>query len=551
MRRSWKIAAIALFALSLVLGGFFGDRLLALDKEAREQLHLFTELLAVAQEAYGGEVTYRDLVVSSIDGMVRTLDPHTTFLTADAYSGMRDRQQSSFYGLGILVGMRNGQLTVITPIDGTPAWRLGIRAGDVITAIEGEPTEMMNINEAVRRLKGPKDTEVQITIARPGLDEEPFDLTVVRDEIPQNTVRYAYMLTPTVGYMAISDFNRGTGVEVEETLAELEAQGMESLLLDLRGNGGGLLDQAIAVVELFVPKGSKIVETRGRTRESFQEYDARDGNRLSELPLVVLVGENTSSAAEILAGAIQDHDIGLIVGNPTWGKGLVQTVYSLSYGAGLALTTAKYYTPSGRLIQRDYSSWFDYATHSNGTQVAEEGEELGENDGVVAVEAYLTDLGREVYGGGGITPDVKVEPDEVSTFAQFLLSRNALFDFAVEWANNHPIEEATWEPPAELLDRFSAWLAENELATEDEIAEGLEDTETQEFVRRRIHAEIFNSAFGLESRHQVLAKGDPQIQEALSLFGQATELLAKRQRLEDEEERAETDERQDAVGVGN
>ncbi len=550
MRTSWKIAAIALFALSLLLGGFFGDRLLALDKEAREQLHLFTELLTVAQEAYGGEVTYRDLVVSSIDGMVRTLDPHTSFLTADAYSGMRDRQQSSFYGLGILVGMRNGQLTVITPIDGTPAWRLGIRAGDVIAAIEDEPTEMMNINEAVRRLKGPKGTEVRITIVRPGL-EEPFDLTVVRDEIPQNTVRYAYMLTPTVGYMAISDFNRGTGVEVEETLAELEEQGMESLLLDLRGNGGGLLDQAIAVVELFVPKGSKIVETRGRTRESFQEYAAHDGNQLSELPLVVLVGENTASAAEILAGAIQDHDIGLIVGNPTWGKGLVQTVYTLSYGAGLALTTAKYYTPSGRLIQRDYSSWFDYATHSNGTQVGVDGEDLGEDEGV-AVQAFLTDLGREVYGGGGITPDVKVESAEVSSFAQFLLSRNALFDFAVEWANDHPIEDEDWEPPAELLDRFSAWLAENELATDEEIAAGLEDAETQDFVRRRIHAEIFNSAFGLESRHQVLAQGDPQIQEALSLFGQATELLAKRQRLEDEEERAETDDgRRAAVGVGN
>ena len=554
MRTSWKAAAIALFALSLVLGGFFGDRLLALDKEAREQLHLYTELLTVAQEAYGGEVTYRDLVVSSIDGMVRTLDPHTTFLTADAYSGMRDRQQSSFYGLGILVGMRNGQLTVITPIDGTPAWRLGIRAGDVITAIEDEPTEMMNINEAVRQLKGPKDTEVRITIVRPGL-EEPFDLTVVRDEIPQNTVRYAYMLTPTVGYMAISDFNRGTGVEVEETLADLEAQGMESLLLDLRGNGGGLLDQAIAVVELFVPKGSKIVETRGRTRESFQEYDARDGHQLSELPLVVLVGENTASAAEILAGAIQDHDIGLIVGSPTWGKGLVQTVYTLSYGAGLALTTAKYYTPSGRLIQRDYSSWFDYATHANGTQVAEEGEEEGETgeDEAVAVEAFLTDLGREVYGGGGITPDVKVDAGEISTFAQFLLSRNALFDFAVEWANDHPVDNEAWEPPAELLDSFSAWLAENELATGEEIAEGLEEAETRDFVERRIHAEIFNSAFGLESRHQVLAHGDPVIQEALTLFDQATELLAQRQKLEDEEERAETgdDERRAAVGVTN
>ena len=189
--------------------------------------------------------------------------------------------------------------------------------------------------------------------------------------------------------------------------------------------------------------------------------------------------------------------------------------------------------------------------------MAAEGEEDGEPDGneAVALEAYLTDLGREVYGGGGITPDVEVDGGEISTFAQFLLSSTALFDFAVEWANDHPVDNEAWEPPAELLDSFSAWLAENELATEEEIAEGLEEAETREFVERRIHAEIFNSAFGLESRHQVLAQGDPVIQEALTLFGEATELLAQRQKLEDEEKRAEAGDddgsRAAAVGVGN
>ncbi len=537
MRPAWKATSVVLFATCLLFGGVFGDRLLALNSQARESLQLYTELLQVARESYAGEVTYRDLVTASIEGMVRTLDPHTNFLSAEAYSGMRDRQRSSFHGLGILIGIRNRQLTVITPIDGTPAKRMGIRAGDVITAIEGDPTEAMSINEAVRRLKGPKGTTVEITIVRPGLDD-PLELTIERDEIPQTTVRYVHMMTPEIGYMTISDFNRGTGREVSEALAKLRQEGMQGLLIDLRSNGGGLLDQAIEVVELFVPRGAKIVETRGRTRNSFQQYRASQDRADPDLPLVILVGEGTASAAEILAGAIQDHDIGLIVGTPTWGKGLVQTVYSLSYGSGLALTTAKYYTPSGRLIQRDYSSWYDYANPTGDPAGGIEAE--GE-----AVQAYLTDLGRKVYGGGGIEPDIRVEPQELSTFIQYLMSRNAFFDFAVESVNGHPIETPDWAPSEEKLEQFRAWLVEQSLATEEEVDEGLSGQGQSDVALRFIEAEIKSASFGIEERFKTLAKDDPQTQKALTIFDQARELLAQRQQLE------ESPDRTSSLGLSN
>ncbi len=299
---------------------------------------------------------------ASIDGMMRTLDPHTNFLSPEDYEDMRERQQASFYGLGILVSMRDGDLTVISPIEGTPAWRLGLRAGDVISGIEGEPTSKMNIDEAINKLKGPKGTQVHITIVRRGLGE-PMQLEITRAEIPQNTVRYAYMMTPEVGYVRLTDFTRSSYREMHEAIDKLKKEGMKKLLLDLRSNGGGLLDQTVSISGLFVPSGSLIVETRGRLPDSRQRFEAEADRPPIDLPLVVLVNNGTASASEILSGAIQDHDVGLVAGTPTWGKGLVQTVYNLSYGAGIALTTAKYYTPSGRLIQRDYSSYYDYYTH--------------------------------------------------------------------------------------------------------------------------------------------------------------------------------------------
>ena len=533
MRPIWKLTASVLFALTLLSGTLFGDRLLAFNREAREILRLYTELLTVAHDNYGEEISYSDLVNASIEGMVRPLDPHTSFLSSEAYASMRDRQQSTFFGLGILVGTRNGQITVITPIEGTPASRMGLRAGDVITHIEGESTEGININEAVRRLKGPKGTKVTITLARPGMTDS-IEVTIERDEIPQVSVRYAYMISPETGYLSIDDFNRGTAHEVREAIARLREQGMQRLLVDLRRNGGGLLDQAIAVVEQFVPDGAKIVETRGRTRDSEQKYFAGDSQSKLDLPLVVLVGEGTASAAEIFAGAIQDHDIGLIVGTQTWGKGLVQTVYSLSYGAGLALTTAKYFTPSGRLIQRDYSSWFDYSTHSNGYVPGETDDQAPTTD-QEAVEAFLTDLGRKVYGGGGITPDVMVEPPEMPGFMQLLLTRNAFFDFAVSYANQNPIEDRSWQPTPQVVDEFQGWLIEKEIATPEEWEDAQAESTLGLEIQRYLHAELFNAAFGIEARYEILATGDSQIQRAMSVFEEASDLLTRRLALQDSE----------------
>jgi carboxyl-terminal processing protease len=538
MKRSWKIAAFALFALALAGGGLVGERVLALTDEARDTLRIYTDLVTVAHERYGGEVSYRDLVYASIQGMLRTLDPHSSFLPPRAYSGMREKQQASFYGLGILVGVRDGQLTVISPIEGTPASRLGMRAGDVISTIEGEPTDAMSLDEAVDKLKGPKGTDVHITIVRRGLDE-PLALTVTREEIPQTTVRLAYLIDPETGYIQISDFNRSTGDEVAQAIADLKGRGMRRLIVDLRNNGGGLLDQAIEVADQFVPKGTKIVETRGRTRDSDQTYRAAGEHPPLDLPVVVLVNRGTASAAEIVSGAVQDHDVGLVVGTPTWGKGLVQTVYSLSYGAGLALTTAKYYTPSGRLIQRDYTSFYDYYNYDPEAGVPPEDDpDGGARDGAAAApprpdgEIFRTDLGREVYGGGGITPDVLVELAELTPFEQFLLSRSAYFGFAVDFANRNPVASRDWEPPPGLLDDFAAWLVAEKLASSDEVAEGLAAAEAKEFSLRQIHAEVANSAFGQQERHRLLAAGDRQIQEGLGLLPRAAELLAQRRELE-------------------
>ncbi len=535
MSKPWRTLAIFLFTAALVFGAAVGDQLLAVGGEPSPEVQTYTELLMVAHENYGAEVSYRDLVYASIQGMLRTLDPHTSFLSPEAYDDMRQRQQGSFYGLGILVSKRSGQLTVISPIEGTPAWRLGLRAGDIISTIEGEATDIMSLDDAVTKLKGPKGTQVNVSIVRRGLDE-PLRMAITRAEIPQNTVRYAYMMTDDTAYIRLTDFTRSSSSEMEEALEKLSADGMEKLILDLRGNGGGLLDQTVKISNLFVPQHTKIVETRGRISSSYQTFLAEDDIVPFGRPMVVLVDRGSASAAEILAGAIQDHDVGLIAGTPTWGKGLVQTVYNLSYGAGMALTTAKYYTPSGRLIQRDYSSFYDYYNYDpNGEEEASE--DAGEGEDVATPEVQLdspefrTDLGRSVYGGGGITPDVTVELPNGPVELQGLFVNNAFFNYAVDFHSRHDIDSIGWTPPDDLLETFRQWLIAEQLATVEELDEVFAKEEARDFAKRQIHADIMNSAFGTEASHRVLAKGDPQIQAALGLFDEATQMLAQRREI--------------------
>ena len=532
MNRSWRNFTTIVFILSIAFCGLAGQRLLAVSGDTQDQIRLYTEVLKAAHDHYGDDVRYKDMVYAGIEGMLRSLDPHTNFLSPEDYEQMRDRQRGSFYGLGILVSKRNGELTIISPIDGTPAWRLGLRAGDVISTIEGEPTRSMSLDEAVTKLKGPKGTKVNIGITRRGL-EKPLDMAVTRAEIPQTTVRYAYMMTPETGYIRLTDFSRSTAREMRDALDKLKEEGMTQLMLDLRSNGGGLLDQTVEVSNFFVPEETRIVETRGRLSDSYQTFYSDGAYEPIDMPVVVLVNNGTASAAEILAGAVQDHDVGLVVGTPTWGKGLVQTVYNLSYGAGVALTTAKYYTPSGRLIQRDYSSYYDYYTHfGQSADVGAQSDEVPETPTAEGAEVFSTDLGREVYGGGGITPDHVVELPDGPQILTSLFASNAFFQFAVDYHSRHPVTDENWQPSDDLLEEFATWAEKEEISTAELVNEMLEDPAARDYVMRQIHADVFNSAFGTEASHKILARGDEQIQEALGLFGEASKLLDRRHGLD-------------------
>ena len=536
MKQPWRNLALLLFAAAVVVGGLAGGNLLAIHADEMAQVRLYTELVETAHANYAvADVTYQDLVYASIGGMLRNLDPHTNFLPPVAYDSMRERQQSSFYGLGIYVGTRNNRLTVISPIEGTPGYEKGIRAGDIIHLINGEPTEEMNPNEAIRKLKGPKGTDVTVTLLRPGLDE-PLEVTVTRAEIPQETVRHVHMLTPDTGFLWITDFSRSTGGEVARALAELREQGMRRLILDLRFNGGGLLDQAIAVSDQFVPPGTTIVETRGRIDSSHQSYRSTGRHEPLGLPVVVLVNGGSASASEIVSGAIQDHDVGLVVGESTWGKGLVQTVYELSYGAGLALTTARYYTPAGRLIQRDYSSYWDYYTgyDANGDSADQDGEESRPSAPLPSLDpkeerpVFLTDLGREVYGGGGVTPDYIVEADEDPAVITRLRIQSGFHRFPFEQGVPDGVDSTDWRVPDDYLERFWKWIVEEDLVSAEELEEALEDPAVERHARMRLRYEIFNTAFGLTEGFRAERQLDNQLARALELLDEAEELLERR-----------------------
>ena len=311
-------------------------------------------MLDLAEKYYADEIDVEKSVHASLRSMLKTLDPHSNFFDAKQFAQFREDQRGNFYGLGIIISMRNALPTVITPIPGTPAYRLGIRSGDVIAKIEGNPTDGLDIQAVVERLRGPKGTVVNISIDRAGIPKL-LDMAIVRDEIPHHSVPFAFYFRPGIGYIKLSTFNEATNREVQESLEKLGTD-LQGLIFDLRSNPGGYLQAAIQVADKFLKKGQKVLITDGRTPSAKQSYEAPRGSGGALFPLVVLINTGSASASEIVAGAIQDHDRGLLVGEVSFGKGLVQTVYPLDNGSGVSLTTAKWHTPSGRLIQRDYAN---------------------------------------------------------------------------------------------------------------------------------------------------------------------------------------------------
>jgi carboxyl-terminal processing protease len=404
---------------------------------------------------------------------------------------------------------------VVAPFVGTPAYKVGLRPGDAILAVDGKPTDNMSVSDVADLLKGPKGTNVHITVLREQT-EKPLEFNVVRDEIPRNSVDLKFMVRPGIGYMHITAFNETTEQEVEDALSGFGD--LKGLVLDLRGNPGGLLNEGVGVADKFLKKGQTIVSHHGRSSPE-KVYRASHGNSGKEYPLVVLVNRGTASAAEIVSGAIQDHDRGLIVGEVTFGKGLVQTVYPLSENTGLALTTAKYYTPSGRLIQRDYNnvSLYDYYY----SRAEEDNPNTNANTSTATTsskEVKLTDSGRTMYGGGGITPDVKVASFKASHFEDSLLIKYAFFNFARHYLNGKHIDK-NFEVTDAVMQDFRKFLDDQKVPyTEADLKEG------NEWIRANIKSELFIAEFGQEEGLRVRAENDKQVLAALGQLTKAKEL---------------------------
>jgi carboxyl-terminal processing protease len=519
---TFSLTLAAAIAGATLFGGFYGNRLFGspVQSEVQKRLKEYTDLLGAVTQWAPEETGSDKFVYSSIDGMLRTLDPHTSFLEPKEYADMQDRQKGSFYGLGILVTKRNDQVTVITPLEGTPAARLGIRAGDVISEVEGVATDDLSLDEVVKRLKGPKGTTVHIKIMRVGM-KEPIPLSIVRAAIPTNSISNVLMLKPGVGYIRIKDFTATTVRELDEAVDRLKAEGMKDLVLDLRQNPGGLLDAAVGVADHFLDKGQMIVYTKGRTPDSEQNYLAPGKHQKLDVPLVVLVNRGSASASEIVSGAIQDHDRGLVVGETSWGKGLVQSVYTLQYGAGLALTTSKYYTPSGRNIQRDYSSFYDY-------YVADESEDGNATEVPLKDrKVYHTETGRVVYGGGGITPDVFVKPAPLTRTTQILEVRSAIFNYGVDYVAKHPdVTKDVAVTPA-VIEDFTNFAAAKDIAPIADIREALQKPNDHRYIERALKAEIIAAKYGYDASYPYRLQGDNQVEKALELFPEAQKLAAQ------------------------
>ena len=475
------------------------------DSDVRDSYKQFTQVYQTVEENYAEPVSADKAIYNgAIPGMLHSLDPHSNFFDPKSYSLLREEQRGKYYGVGMTVGPRNNKVIVIAPFAGTPAYRAGIHPGDIIAAVDGKATDNMSTADVADLLKGPKGTTVRITVLREGADH-PLEFAVIRDEIPRYSVDLHFMIKPGVGYMHVSGFQETTEHEVAQALEEMGD--VKGLILDLRQNPGGLLSEGVGVADKFLKKGQLIVSHHGRSSPE-KRYTAAHGNGGKDYPLVVLVNRGTASAAEIVAGAIQDHDRGLIVGETTFGKGLVQTVYPLAENTGLALTTARYYTPSGRLIQRDYSnlSLYDY-------YYARDKEENNANH-----EVKLTDSGRTVYGGGGILPDVKLPAVKSNKLQDTLLQRYAFFNFAKRYVVGHKVTQ-NFEVDEAVMQDFHKFLDEEKIPfTEGELIEN------HDWLRSNIKSELFVDSFGQEEGLKVRAETDPEVMKALELLPQARAL---------------------------
>jgi carboxyl-terminal processing protease len=535
MRFNFAITAIVIVAVGAIVGGLFG-RLPSTSADtsvtAGKIVADYREALDVIQKNYVGKIDHERVSDASIQSMLWALDPHSQFFTREEFRKLTEEQASQFYGIGVSILQHRDGVYVQSVIPGTPADKAGIRYGDRFLEVDGKDAREWTSSEVSRNVRGESGTTVKIKIER-ATSSEPVNFEIVRGGVPLPSIRSYFMLPNNIGYVGLSQgFQETTADELHDAITALQKQGMKSLILDVRGNPGGLLPQAIDVVSRFVPNGSTVVSVKGRSRSArSQELNARGGPK-DDYPLIVLINGSSASASEIVAGAVQDYGRGLVVGTDSFGKGLVQRLFRLPYGTGLTLTTARYYTPFGRSLQRDYSSGsiYDYYTHNgddtNGTSDAPKPKPVG----IPVVAAG----GRTLYGGRGIEPDVRAPGLEFTPLR--IRINDAVFYFArqlvagkIAGFESYKVEKQNHQmflPPGELLitDKLYEAFLQHALANRENGVTAENLAANREYARTRLRQELASANYSNEAGIQAMLEADPQILKAIEVMPDAARL---------------------------
>jgi carboxyl-terminal processing protease len=520
IRRQFVLFPLFVAVCSLAIGLFYGANVSAAtapDAGVDQSVKSFTKVYDLIEQNFADSVKPdKAIYEGAIPGMLRTLDPHSNFFDPKAYALMREEQKARYYGVGMSIRQdKDNRVIVGNPFVGSPAFKAGVRPGDAIVEVDDKKTQGMTTTQVVDMIKGPRGTPVQVKIARDGV-KDPLPFNLVRDEIPRLSVSDAFWLRPGIAYIEVKNFtDENTAKEMEDKLKKLGEKDIKGLVLDLRDNPGGLLTQGIEVAGHFLKKNQLVVSHRGRTQPN-KSFSARTNSEGRDYPVVVVVNRRSASAAEIVSGALQDHDRAWILGETTFGKGLVQSVFPLSENTALALTTMHYYTPSGRLIQRDYSniSFLDYYTNKS--------------DQKNLADVKMTDAGRTVYGGGGISPDEKYDVPKLNKFQIEVLRNFALFNFSAKYFG--PMRDIKlpkgWSPDEQIVNQFHAYLLDQKINfTEAEF------TENHQWVKEQLKREMYIAAFSIDESDRVRIEQDPEITKAIEAMPKAQGLIDKSKKL--------------------
>jgi carboxyl-terminal processing protease len=523
--------AVIILTLGIVLGLQI-DKVFS-DDNLRSNLIKFNDVLTYTEKYYVEDVDTQALVEAAISGMLAKLDPHSVYIPAKHMESVEESFRGDFEGIGIEFQVVNDTLTVVSPISGGPSEKLGIASGDRIIKIEGKSIIGITNEEVREKLRGKKGTKVKVSIYRPG-SRGLSDYEITRDKIPLYSVETHFMLDNRTGYISVSRFSETTVEELEKALKDLEKTGMKQMILDLRGNPGGYLNQAFRMADLFIEGKKKIVYTVGRRTEFNEDYYSEEPSSYERIPLIILVNKGSASASEIVAGAVQDWDRGLIVGETTFGKGLVQRQFNLSDNSALRLTISEYFTPSGRLIQRNYKDKNDKAEYYSelGEREEEEGDNLNhqaEQDSTKPV--FKTNAGRVVFGGGGITPDYIVKSQDITEFTSSLLKENVFYEFVLKY-----IDKNGAAITSNYKDNLLKFRKEFNF-TAEEIKEFLSYTDQKgikfseedfavdkDYILARLKAQVARNYWKNEGWYSVLLSVDNQLQKASGLFQEAKDL---------------------------